>query len=106
MELNIYKNQKEIKRTVEADTYDLMYGTVEDVLNIFDEIDDLKNESQILKLIKKNMPTLNNLLLDIFDEANLKREELRCIKVKELVPLFFELIDYIKNSFGDDDAKK
>ena len=39
MKLNIYKKEngkKVIAKTYEAETYDLMYGTVEDFLNLID----------------------------------------------------------------------
>ena len=37
MKLNIYKNQKEIEKTYTIDDYDIMYGTVEDILSVFDD---------------------------------------------------------------------
>ena len=40
MKLNIYENKKVIK-TYEADTYDLMYGTVTDLVKALD-LDKLK----------------------------------------------------------------
>ena len=33
LELNIYKNQKEVEKTYRTEAYDLMYGTVEDVVD-------------------------------------------------------------------------
>ena len=99
MKLNIYKNQKEIEKTYEVDNYDLMYGTVEDALEIFDEIDDLKDNLQIFKVIQKNRTKLNDLLKDIFPD--LTDEELRKIKLKELVPVFIGLFTYVRESFSE-----
>ena len=99
MKLNIYKNQKEIEKTYEIDHYDLMYGTVEDILSIFDEISDLHDNMQIFDTIKKNRTKLNDLMKDIFPD--LTDEELRKVKLKELVPLFVDLFSYIKKSFGN-----
>lgn len=98
MKLNIYKNQKEIEKTYEVDAYDIMYGTVEDVFDVLDGIEDMKTDSEILKLIQSNRKKLNGLLLDIFD--GLTEEELRRIKIKELVPLFLDLFKYVRDSFG------
>ena len=99
MKLNVYKNQREIEKTYEVDHYDLMYGTVEDILAVFDEIEDLSDNLQIFDAIKKNRTKLNDLLKDIF--PNITDEELRRIKLKELIPLFMSLFAYIKDTFGD-----
>lgn len=98
MKLNIYKNQREIEKTYEIDNYDIMYGTVEDVLSMFDDIDDFTDNMQIFKVIQKNRQKLNELLKDIFPE--LTDEELRRIKLKELVPVFIGLFAYVQSSFG------
>lgn len=98
MKLNIYADQKHIEKTYEIDHYDIMYGTIEDALAIFDEIDDLHDNMQIFKVIQKNRTKLNDLLKDIFPE--LTDDELRRIKLKELVPVFMGLFTYIQTSFG------
>ena len=98
MKLNIYKNQREIEKTYEIDNYDIMYGTVEDVLSMFDDIDDFGDNMQIFKVIQKNRTKLNDLLKDIFPE--LTDDELRRIKLKELVPVFMGLFEYVQSSFG------
>lgn len=100
MKLNVYKNQNEIEKTYEVKTYDLMYGTVEDALAIFDEIEDLNDNMQVFGVIQKNRTKLNDLILDIFPEMT--EEDLRKIKLKELVPLFIELFAYVRDSFGSE----
>ena len=98
MKLNIYKTQKEIEKTYEVDSYDLMYGTVEDILGIFDALDDYSDNMEVFKVIQRNRTKLNDLLMDVFPD--MKEEELRRIKLKELVPLFMDLFAYVKESFG------
>ena len=98
MKLNIYKNQRDIEKTYEIDNYDIMYGTVEDVLSMFDDIDDFTDNMQIFKVIQKNRQKLNDLLKDIFPD--LTDDELRRIKLKELVPVFMGLFAYVQTSFG------
>lgn len=98
MKLNVYKNQREVEKTYEIDNYDIMYGTVEDVLSMFDEIDDFADNMQIFKVIQKNRQKLNDLLKDIFPD--LTDDELRRIKLKELVPVFVGLFAYVQASFG------
>jgi hypothetical protein len=98
MKLNIYKNQNEVEKTYEIDNYDIMYGTVEDVLSMFDDIDDFSDNMQIFKVIQKNRNKLNDLLKDIFPD--LTDEELRRVKLKELVPVFMGLFTYVQNFLG------
>ncbi len=100
MKLNIYKNQKEIEKTYEVDEYDIMYGTIQDILSVLDDgLDNLKDNDQLIKLVTKNRSKLEDLLLDIFSEEGLTEEELRRTKLKELVPLFMDLFAYVKTSF-------
>lgn len=100
MKLNIYKNQKEIEKTYEVEEYDIMYGTIQDILEVLDKgIDDLKNEDQLLKIVVENREKLEGFMLDIFASEGLTKEELRKVKLKELVPMFFDLFGYVKNSF-------
>lgn len=100
MKLNVYANQKQVLKTYEVDTYDILYGTVEDILGILDEVEDMKTESEILKVVQRNRTKLNALLLDIFGDQGLTEKELRNIKIKELVPLFIDLFAYVRDSFG------
>ena len=98
MKINIYKNQHEIEKTYSIDNYDLMYGTVEDVLAIFDEIEDLNDNLKIFMVIQKNRTKLTELLKDIFPEMT--DEDIRKIKLKELVPVFMDLFKYVAQSLG------
>lgn len=98
MKLNVYKSQNEIEKTFEVDAYDLMYGTVEDILSILDVLDDTKDSGEIMKVITENREKLNGLILDVFPDMT--REDLRGIKVKELIPFFIDLFAFVKDSFG------
>lgn len=104
MKLNIYKNQNEIEKTYETDAYDLMYGTVEDVLDVLDGLTgkDVTNDD-FIRVINENREKLNELLLDVF--PGLDEAELRRIKIKELIPLFMELFGFVKNSLSSSKAK-
>ena len=104
MKLNIYANQRDIEKTYEADEYDLMFGTVEDVLDVLDGLTgkDATNED-FIRVINENRTKLNELLLDIFPD--LQPEELRRIKVKELIPLFIDLFSFVQESLTSSQAK-
>lgn len=99
MKLNIYKNQREIAKTYEVDNYDIMYGTVEDVFDVLEGMEDTKTDGDILKLVQDNRTKLNDLLLDIFGSEGLTKEELKMVKVKELVRVFIDLFTYVTTSF-------
>lgn len=108
MKLNIYEKGQVVK-TYEAETADILYGTVEDLIELID-LDKLQNleskESQleIGKTILKGVPILMPFLKEIF--IGLTDEELRKTKVKELIPLFIEIFKYAFSelSFGGDDS--
>lgn len=100
MKLNIYKNQHEIEKVYEIDAYDLMFGTVEDIFEILDEVDDTASKMEILKAVQKHRKKINILLKDIFPE--LTDEELKHTKIKELVPFFVDLFVYVTDTFGSE----
>jgi hypothetical protein len=96
LKLNIYKNQREIEKTLEAESYDLMFGTVEDLLQIFDP-DSLTDNVKIAEMVFKYFNELKPLLMDIFPE--LRDEDTRNIKIKELVPLFVTVCKNVAEDF-------
>lgn len=92
LKLNIYKadNKNEIEKTYEAEGYDLMLGTVTDIMSIID-MDKLNagNETELAKMALKGFGQISPILRDVF--PGLTEEELRRVKTKELLPLFVEL---------------
>lgn len=96
MKLNIYDKRKIVK-TYETDTYDLMFGTVEDVANAVD-IDSLKTGSdvEIIKMVGKlvmtSMDTVKDLLKDIFN--GITDEELKKTKVSEIAKVLVEVVQF------------
>ena len=98
MKLNVYKNQKEIEKTLEVEAYDLMYGTVEDILDILDGVSENMSDDDLLKLVTANRGKINDLLLDVFPDAT--EEDLKRTKVKELIPIFLEIFSFVQNSFA------
>lgn len=96
MKLNIFE-KKQIVKTYEADSYDLMFGTVEDIANAV-KLDELKTGSdvEIIKLVGtfvvSNMGTVANLLKDIFD--GITDEELKKTRVTEIAVVLVEVIKY------------
>lgn len=99
MKLNIYEKKKIIK-TYTAETYDLLFGTVEDLVDIL-ELDTLKTGSdvEVIKLatnvITKGMDIIKPLLKDIFE--GLTDDELRNTHVSEIVTVLVEVIKFAIN---------
>lgn len=96
MKLNIY-SKKKIVKTYEADTYDLMFGTVEDVANAIN-LDALKSgeDVEIIKmagnLVLSSMDTVKDLLKDIFE--GLTDEEIKGTKVQEIAVILMDVVKF------------
>ena len=96
MELNIYKKGK-IDKTYTADTYDLMFGTLEVIADAID-FDALQTGSdvEIIKMVGKvflkSRETITDLMKDIF--AGITDDELKHVKVKEMARVIVEVVQY------------
>lgn len=101
MKINIWKNQKEIEKTYEVNNYDLMYGTVEDILGIMEEGSDaMHDNNKMFELLVKNRSKLEDLLIDVFASEGMTKEDLRMVKLTEMVPVFIDLMKYVQKSFA------
>lgn len=102
MKLNIYQGKNVIK-TYETDDFDLTYGVIEDVIEIIDG-KDLENKNDLVNIAIDSFHLLRPLLKEIFD--GLTDDELRTVKVRELIVVIVELIkasiSNLKKITGDD----
>ena len=95
--LNIYE-KKQIVKTYEADSYDLMFGTLEDFLSVIDEkilnenISDFDFAKIGVGIVKQSLGQIKPLLLYVFD--GLTEEELRKTKAKELIGVILAIAKY------------
>lgn len=100
LKINIY-NKKEITKTYTNDTYDLMFGTVEDFMDLIN-VDELKtgSDQEIIMLVGKAVPkgmgTIKALLKDVFE--GMTDEELKHTKVKEITKV---LVNIVKSSITE-----
>lgn len=96
MKLNIY-DKKKIVKTYETDTYDLLFGVLEDVADAI-RLDDLKEGTNVEiikmagKLVLESKDSVKNLMKDIFDGVT--DEELRCASIKEMAEVLVEVVKY------------
>lgn len=88
MKLNIYQG-KNIVKTYETDSYDLTYGVIEDVIEAIDG-KDLENKSDLINVAIDSFHLLRPLLKEVFD--GLTDDELRTVKIRELIVVIVELI--------------
>lgn len=109
LKLNIYESErnqetgkKEIAKTYVTDEYDLMYGTIEDIMELFGDVD-TSDTNKMLSLVNKFMGKLKPLLKDVF--FGLTDDELRNIKVKELIPVVIGILEIAMEQFSDDKTK-
>lgn len=102
LKLNIYE-KRSIAKTYTADTYDLMFGTVEDFCDLVN-LDELKKgyDAEIIKMAGKaltsGMETVKDLFKDIFD--GITDEELKKTKIKEMIKVIVEVIKYSINEIN------
>ena len=96
LKLTIYKG-KEIEKTYTAQDYNVMYGTVEDLLDLLD-LDALTGKdkgsmlSAVSRLMKSRQDVINPLMLDIFD--GLTEDELRRTKAIDVVNVILGLAGF------------
>ncbi len=100
LKINIY-NKREITKTYTNDTYDLMFGTVEDFMDLI-KVDELKTGSDqeivilVGKALPKGMGTIKSLLKDVFE--GMTDEDLKHTKVKEITRV---LVNIVKSSITE-----
>lgn len=96
--LNIYdENSKMIAKQYTAQTADIMFGTIEDLIEVID-VDKLNDNMEWAKVIVVALKKLKPLLKEVF--TGLTDEELKHTKVKELVPLFINIIKFMLSEIG------
>lgn len=96
MKLPIYQ-KKEIVKTYEADTYDLMFGVLEDVADAI-KLDELKSGSneEIIRmagaLITRSMDTVKGLLKDMF--PGITDEEIKNTRVSDIAACLVDVVKF------------
>ncbi len=95
--LNIY-NKGKVEKTYTSESYDLMFGTMEDFINVIDlrildeGLSDVDSIKLLMGLVGGSMTQLKPLLLDVFE--GLTEEELRRTKVSELIGVIINILKY------------
>lgn len=97
--LNIYdKKGRTVVKSYKAGQYDIMFGTVEDIVNLIDldafqeDAKDMDMVTACFKFVTGGMEQVKEILMSVFPEVT--EEELRYIKIREVVPLFIQLFKF------------
>ena len=97
LQLNIYRGGA-VEKTYTADQFDIMFGTVEDIVALIDVdafgdgVDNNIYISAVLKLLTGGMDQVKNLLKEVF--PGVTDDELKRTKVKELTTLILNLVKF------------
>lgn len=96
LKLNVY-NKKEIVKTYTTETYDIMFGTVEDLIETLnldglDTTDSVELLKVATNVVVNGMDVVKPLLKDMFE--GLTDEELRNTKVKEIATVLIEVVKF------------
>ena len=108
IKLPIYE-KKEIVKTYTAETYDIMFGTVEDLISIveidkFFGVSDKEFALEVAKIIPKIFGLVKPLLKDIFD--GLTDDELKHCKITDVVNVIVAVIKYSMSQVIIDGSEK
>lgn len=96
LSLNIYKG-REVEKTYTTDTYNLEFGTLEDLISAVDvdKLDALSgggSEFEMGKMILSLLPQVKPILKSIF--YGITDEEIRRTHVNELIPVFLQAFKF------------
>ena len=96
LKLNVY-DRRNIVKTYTAETYDIMFGTVEDLIDTLNlEGLDASDNVELIKVatnvVMNGMDIVKPLLKDIFE--GLTDEELRNTKIKEVAAVLVEIVKF------------
>ena len=96
--LNVYDPKtKLIARQYTAETVDIMFGTIEDLIDIID-VEKLNDNMEWAKVIALSLKKLKPLLKEVF--TGVTDEELKNTKITELVPLFVNIFSYMMSEIN------
>ena len=97
LNLNIYRG-REVEKVYTADEYDIMFGTVEDLVNLID-VDSLTGGETdadfvgaVAALLKGGIGSVRSLLKEIFPDVT--DEELKRVKMRDVVNILVNVLKY------------
>lgn len=94
LKLKVYKTQREVEKEYKVDGYDLMTGTVEEILKEIDieKILSKSDDEQMIELIKFVTKNFNRIYPIVHDMFGITEEEYKRTKVKELATVLIQFV--------------
>ena len=90
--LKIYDDSgKNIVKSYESKTYDLMFGTVMKLMELL-KVEDMDNQAEMLKTIYNAWDEIRIVLAGVFPEAT--NDDWKHVRVKELLPMILEIVKF------------
>ena len=90
--LKIYDDSgKNVVKSYESKTYDLMFGTVMKLMELL-KIEDMDNQLEMLKTIYGAWEEIKTVLAGVFPEAT--DDDWKHVRVKELLPMILEIAKF------------
>lgn len=89
--LKVYDDNGNIVKTCESRTYDLMFGTVMNLMDLL-KIEDMDNQLEMLKTIYTAWDDIKNVLSEVFPDAS--DDDWKHVKVKELLPIILDIAKF------------
>lgn len=106
MKLNIYGKGGKIIKTYEAESFRLKTGLCLDILEEIDidrltsgVLDETKLGFEIIKIVAKNFPKFEPMMIDIFD--GLTSDEFRNTSIDEVGQVVIEIVIFTINKLSD-----
>lgn len=94
MKLNVYGENNEVTKTVEAQFVDIKMGTIRRLMKLLN-VDDIEDTATLLKVIYGAWEQLIKILDEVFPD--MEEDDWDNVNVSELMPI---LIDVLKGSFA------
>lgn len=90
--LKIYDDSgKNVLKSYESETYDLMFGTVMKLMELL-KVEDMDDQLEMLKTIYGAWEEIKTVLAGVFPEAT--DDDWKHVRVKELLPMILEIAKF------------
>lgn len=95
LSLNVYDEKGEIKKTCEARTVDLEFGTIRALMKVLN-VDKMNDSAELLSILYGAWEQVIEVLNKCFPD--MEQEDWEHVKVKELLPI---VLSILKTSFAE-----
>lgn len=94
LQINVYDDNDNIKKTVEAYFVDIRFGTIKKLLRVL-EVDQIEDTSELLETLYFSWKAVTDVLTKVFPDMD--EEDWDGVKLSELLPV---VVSILKGSFA------